>query len=251
MIVLPDRNRNGAMELAVLNMDPGTGEVIMDINDGFSGAGLSSFSLGSGFTPLSMILIQDSNRNRFPELGVLSTATSGEVFARVIDSGTGAPIADDILFSAGCTPLSIGVLPDMNRNRVAELALLEQLSDGSHAIEVMDISNGSLVRHVPLSPDHIPEALLIQRQGPELFVLGVDRAGAFPSVQVKNLRQERRSRVVLFEGLADPSTMLQAPGLGKRRLPGLAVLGRDSQGEPMVAVKNSRNGSGNASFTVP
>jgi len=190
--LVSDINSNGYMELAVLSTDWGTGKVVVQVKDSFTGLLVKNVWFSTAYEPMALEVVDDLNSNGSPELAVLSADWSaGKVVVQVKDSFTGL-LVKNVWFSTVYTPLALKLLPDLNANGSPELAVLSVDYDtGKVLVQVKDSFTGLLVKNVRFSNVYAPVALhvisdLNANGSFELAVMSVDSSTGKMVVQVKD-----------------------------------------------------------------
>jgi len=147
--VAPDINANGSPELAVLSMNRGTGKVVVQIKDSFTGLLVKNVYFSDVFEPLAMEMVDDLNANGSSELGLLSVNhDTAKVVVQVKDSSTGLLIKN-VWLSTALAPLALQATPDLNANGSCELAVLSVDSCGGKVVvQVKDPFTGLLVKNI-------------------------------------------------------------------------------------------------------
>jgi len=88
--IVPDINANGSSELGVLSMDYGTGKVVSQIKDAFTGLLVGNVWLSNVYAPAALLVAPDLNANGKTEQAVLSmNSSTGKVVVQIKDSSTG------------------------------------------------------------------------------------------------------------------------------------------------------------------
>ena len=171
---------SGVCSLALLGEDTATGDVAVEIRNALSGEPVNNVLFDKAYAPRALAVVPDINGNGTPELAVLGVhTTSGKVGVQVRDGESGA-LLKTVLFSDGCRPVALEVLPDMNGNGRSELAVLGvNDTTGEVTVEIRDAGGGALIRNVLFYPTYQPQALAllpdIDGSGNcGLAVLGVD-----------------------------------------------------------------------------
>jgi hypothetical protein len=150
---LPDGNRNGVPELAILGQDgypnnvPG---VFMFEGSSTDANPVRTVAFDKTGRLQDLRRIADLNGNGYPEIAVIKTDTQpGRGTVQIKDGLSGVPIANHSFPSAGYSYRDVAVCPDLNRNGSPELVLLQQRkSDGQVTALILDARTGTLIRSI-------------------------------------------------------------------------------------------------------
>lgn len=157
VVVLDDINGSGFQEIAPIRirLPNRTGRV--QLREANSGSLLKSFSYFSGYTPLTMIDVEDRSGNGVRELASIQRRNSdGRTLVEMRDPVSGSNVGN-VWFSPLHTPFFAGELPDISGNGVPEIVVLQvRDSDGAVAAQIRDSVSGSFVRNVYFSPGFSP-----------------------------------------------------------------------------------------------
>lgn len=243
-VILPDLNGNSIEEVSVLRDD-----AVLEIRDGATGSLLRNFpALSTGYWPVAVKALPDSDGNGVPELGVLATRNSDGRAVVEIRNLTGDPAVRQVWFAANHTPLALAVVgDDADSNGVVELAVLSRRdSDWRGLVEVKNANGPTNPNSVwvgagltPLDLEIVPDA---DGNGtPEVAVLSRrDRDGRIV-VEVKNAAGPTNPSSVWFMAgntAIDLAVVADKDGNG---IPEVAVLSkRDGDGRMVTEVKNAR-----------
>ena len=252
--VVPDLNGNGKAELAVFEKNRSTGAPQVRIKDSGTGLWVNSAYFDPQVSPDFLRVLEDVNGNTAPELTMLgSDAGKGQVKALVKDGATVSWIST-IFYSAELVPVDLKVVPDVDGNGAAELALLG-VDGGGPKIQLKDTDSGKLSGWAYFAPDMEPQALTVVPDvsgngAAELAVLGTTTSGVV-QVLLKDSATGLLVKKVTFDNTYAPkalATVADADGAGN---PALAVLGVSGAGEVRVQVKKAANGVPVNNLDVP
>ena len=122
------------------------------VKDVATGSRLGIVQFEKSYTPLAMVSVPDANGTGAPELAVLQTNQGGKVRAQVKDIVSGAKVSI-IGFSSKHKARDLVVLPDADGDGRAELAYLgEDISDGTHLLQVKDAGTGQALLRMVVEP---------------------------------------------------------------------------------------------------
>ncbi len=240
LAVLPDRNDNGAAELAVLGIKAGNGAIAAEIKDAATGAGLAQVFFAKIFQPVDFAAVADVNGNGVAELAVLGVNAAGQPRVELRDSASTALVK--VLWSPNwSTPLNLAELPDANGNGTPEMAVLGQ-GRSSVLVRTADTGTGDQLGFVYYNPNFTPRQVAavpdLNANGvAELAVLSRDAAG-----QLKTELRDAVTGVVVrnlwFDQLA-PLDLAVLPDLNGNGSPEIAVLGVPAAGGAQVLIRDS------------
>jgi Tol biopolymer transport system component len=240
LAVLPDRNGNGAAELAVLGIKASNGAIAAEIKDARTGAGLGKVFFAKTFQPVDFAAVADANGNDAAELAVLGVNAAGQPRVELRDSASAALVK--VLWSPNwTTPLNLAELPDANGNGTPEIAVLGQ---GGKAVVVKTADAGTAAQlgFVYYNRNFMPHQVAalpdLNANGvAELAVLGRDAAGQL-NTDLRDAVTGALVRNLQFEQLA-PLDLAVLADLNGNGSPEIAVLGVLAAGGVQVLIKDS------------
>ncbi len=148
--VVPDRNGNGAPEVALLWRNPAAGTTQVWVTDATTSQRLAAVAgFNQGVVPLKLAVVADITGNGVEEYAVLgSKPTTGQVSTTLLDGATGQWV-NRIWYSKECTPLDLVSIADVNGNGAAELVMLGRCGpDGQLRAVINDTKNGQVLRRL-------------------------------------------------------------------------------------------------------
>jgi hypothetical protein len=149
LAVLPDRNGNGAPELALLGIHVTTGNVVVQIRDSRSGTLLNSVSFNKVYMPRRLVVVPGVGARPQPALAVLGASNVDRTLRVAIKDSVTRAILGSVDFSRWhvAEPLAdLTIVPDVNGNGAPELAVMLIASplNGSRAT-VKDTLSGETI----------------------------------------------------------------------------------------------------------
>ncbi len=192
VVVLPDFNGSGAQEIAPIRrrLPSLTGRVQVRETD--NGSLLRSYSYFSGYTPLSMIMVDDRNANGVPDLAAIQRRNSdGRTLIEVRDASTGASTGN-VWFSPAHEAVAAAAIPDISGNSVQEyVVLMVRNSDNALVAQVRDSTSGTFVGNVFFSAGFHPIDMAIVpdvngNNAPEIAVAMAQSGSGRGIVQVRD-----------------------------------------------------------------
>ena len=240
LAVLPDRNGNGAAELAVLGIKAGNGAIAAEIKDAATGARLGQVFFAKAFQPVDFAAVADANSNGAAELAVLGVDAAGQPRVELRDSGSAALVK--VLWSPKwTTPLGLAELPDANGNGTPEVAVLGR-SGSAVLVKTADTGTGDQLGFVYYNPNFTPRQVAalpdLNANGvAELAVLSRDAAGQLKT-ELRDAVTGALVRNLWFDQLA-PLDLAVLPDQNGNGSPEVAVLGVPAAGGAQVLIKDS------------
>lgn len=154
IVSVPDINRNGVDEVAVLYIDYITKKHTVKVRDPKTDSILSTLTFKSGnLGPQGLVVIKDINGNGVPEVGLMYSQIAG------VYSALGQPVVDfkdakndkvylkSISFlNSGYSAKSISVSADSNRNGSNEIMVMGlEKTNNTPRVEIRDSKTGALL----------------------------------------------------------------------------------------------------------
>jgi hypothetical protein len=234
LAVVPDRNANGAAELAVLGTHPVSGQVAAEVRDSHTGQWLRRVLFDNGVQSIDFAGLPDSDGQGRAALAHLGRTSQGQAQVELRDAASGARIRN-LWYPNWATPLALAEVPDANGNTSPEVAILGR-GPTAVAIKTADSRTGDQVGFVNFNRDFAPHQIRVLRDTdhngtPELVVLGRDDQGRLKA-EIRDTITGVLVRNVWFKTLA-PLDLAVLPG------PWLAVLGTTPTGAPRVLIKDA------------
>jgi hypothetical protein len=206
VVLVPDQNGNGTLELGVLGQNGNSGKVQVQLKDALTKASIGTVYFDPAYTPHGIAVVEDLDGNSIPELAVLGEENStGEVRVQLKDAGTGVEVGV-VFFGATHTPWGLAIVEDQNGNGVAELAVLEEgRTTGRGRVQLKDALTGEWIRDVTFSATYAPRGLTViaDQNGngvAELAVLVEQRVTGQVRVLLKDALTGKGIRNVTFDG---------------------------------------------------
>ena len=247
LLVLPDRNGNGAPELALLGINEANGNVVAQVRDARSGALLNSIFFNKGNVTRASVVVPGAGAEGHPALGVLGVSAT-DLFRSVElkDAVTGAPIR-----AIGFDPMNLHepladliVVPDVNGNGSPELAMLAIGNEGGYvavkdavsSASISDIYARSCVRDVAVLPDVNGNGVV------EVATLTSGCFGRLERVQVdvSDALTGEQSVLLGYGKLARPVELVPLPVFDGNGAPQLGVLALNvSADKDVLSVKDT------------
>ncbi len=180
--VVADANGNGAPELAMLGIKKTRFQYGMnkvELRDSSSGLLVRDLWSQTGADPLDLVEVPDAAGVGPSDVAVLER-WGAKVVVKTTDTGTAAKVGF-VYYTPTFVPHQITVLPDLDGNGVAEVALLGRNADGQTKTELRDVVTGTLVRNLwfeGLAPTDLAVLPDLNGNGsPEVAVLGTTPTG--------------------------------------------------------------------------
>lgn len=151
---VPDFNGNGAKEIAVMYVDYITQKHVVKIRDSKTSAVLSTLTFKSGLrAPLGLVVIDDINGNRVPEIGALYSQIGalysefGQPSINIKDAKNDKVYLKSLSFlNSSFAPKEVMVSPDTNGNRASEITVLGiGKADNMPRAETRDSKSGAVL----------------------------------------------------------------------------------------------------------
>ncbi|WP_295613297.1 SBBP repeat-containing protein, partial [uncultured Lamprocystis sp.] len=246
LAVVPDQNRNGAPELALLGRHAANGGVQVEVRDTRTGARLTAVAFNPAFAPQRLAVLPDRNGNGAAELAVLGiNAGNGAIAAEIKDAATGAGLGK-VFFAKTFQPVDFAAVADANGNGAAELAVLGVNAAGQPRVELRDSGNAALVKVLwspkwttPLNLAAVPDA---NGNGtPEVAVLGQGTKGVV--VKTADAATAAQLGFVYYNRNFTPHQVAALPDRNANGVAELAVLGRDAAGQLKTELHDAVTGA--------
>ncbi|WP_295583683.1 SBBP repeat-containing protein [uncultured Lamprocystis sp.] len=241
LAVLPDRNGNGAAELAVLGINASTGAIAAEIKDARSGAGLGQVFFAKTFRPVDFAAVADANSNGAAELAVLGVNAAGLPRVELRDSASAALVK--VLWSPQwTTPLNLAEVPDANNNGTPEVAVLGQSRGGAVLVKTADagtaVQLGFVYYNRTFTPYQVAALPDLNANGvAELAVLSRDAAGQLKT-ELRDAVTGALVRNLWFDQLV-PLDLAVLPDMNGNGSPEVAVLGVSAADGAQVLIKDT------------
>jgi len=249
LAVVPNIDGGSAAELAELGVDD-SGNVRVNIKDPGSNSWVGAVDFPAAFAPRSLAVVPDINGNSASELAVLGTDSSDNVRVNIKDAASGAWIGA-IDFPSTFTPVGLAVVPDVNGNGVAELAVLGVDASGNVRANIKDADTGAWVGAVDFPSSFVPRGFAAVGNGTSaLAVLGVDASGTV-RVNIKDAGAGTWIGAMDFPSDFTPQALAAIPDVNGSGSVGLAVLGMENTGNLRVEVKDSATGDWVQALPLP
>jgi len=210
----------------------------------------ASGNLGSAeinFTVFVQMLaaVPDITGNAADELAVLDMDANGLVFVNLNDSKTGERIRS-VNFPSSPTPMFLNVIPDLDGNSAAELAVLGVLEDGTVRINIKDSATGEWVgaQFFPADPAPIACNVFPDMNGngtAELAVPGLLPDGTI-RINIKDSATGDWIAVNFFPADPAPISFSTIPDLNGNGALEQVVLGTLANGTVRINIKDSTTG---------
>ena len=236
--MVPDLNGNGAPEVVLLSATTHHATV----HDSLSGKLLRNIALDSAFKPLRVAIVPDQNGNGASELAVLEV-NSSTARVEIRDAKNGVFIRQLSLAQPQLLqPRDLAVLPDLNQNGSAELAVLGRsaVAGKPDKVAIHDGVTGQLIRNVTFGMGNDPQRLIVVPDingngSPELAVL---REGT-PRVLVEDAQTGLIVSVLTYSSQYRPFDLQVIPDFSGNGLPELALWAvRATDGKVKVTVSD-------------
>jgi len=213
---------------------------------------IREIGLNGAYKPVQVVRVPDVNGNGSADIAVLEVdpATGLNRQIQVKDGRTGAKIVN-IPLKASVKPHMLVVLPDVNGNGSADLALSEvhAVTGKNVQIQVKDGRTGALIQNIRVSTSVKPHMLVsvgLINGAPALALSEVDAVtGKNVQIQVKNARTGAKIVNIRVKTSAKPHMLVALPDVNGNGSPDLAlsevdaVTGKNVQ----IQVKDGRTGA--------
>ena len=142
--VLSDIDNNMVPELAVFGVNGNTGAVRIQIKDAISNNTINKVYFSKDYSPYQFTVIDDSNGNGIPDLGVLGVSNiTGRPRVQIKDALTGDKIKS-IFFNKDYIPREVMTILDSDGNNYSEIAILgKNRVTGNVHIQIKDTFDGA------------------------------------------------------------------------------------------------------------
>lgn len=148
LAVIDNLDSNPGSEVAVLFVRDSDNRTWVHMKDVLTGAYVKNVWFSAGYTPMRLEIAQDLDANAGDELAVLSTRNAdGRAWVLVKDALSGAAIRN-VWFQGGFAPKDFALLPDIDANAGAELAVLGEKGDGQVQVEIKDAKTNAFINRV-------------------------------------------------------------------------------------------------------
>jgi len=246
LVSLPNINGSWADEVAVLFEDT-AGNLSAVVKDVASGATLREMLFSNSFAPVDFIVIPDLNGNGAPELAMLGVhKETGAVQIHLKDSRWGTWVGLISLGEVG-EPISLSVVPDLNDNGKAELAVFEKnRNTGAPQVRIKDSGTGLWVNSAYFDPQVSPDFFQIIPDltgdgASELVMLGSDAGKGQVKALVKEGATVTWLNTIFYNSQLAPVDLVVAPDVDGNGAAELALLGVDGGG-PKIQLKDTDSG---------
>ncbi len=146
--MIDDLDGSGDAEVAVLMVRDSDSRPWVHLKDAKTGAYVKNVWFDVGFTPSRLAIVPDLDANVGDEVGILvSRDSDSRTWVHLKDAKTGAFIKN-VWFQNDFTARDMVVLPGMDANPGAELAVLGTKSDGQVQAEIKDAKTGAFINQV-------------------------------------------------------------------------------------------------------
>ena len=148
LAVIDNLDGNPGSELAVLFVRDSDSRTWVHMKDTLTGAYVRNVWFDTGFTPSRLAIVPDLDSNVGDELAVLATKDAdGRAWVLLKDALSGAFIRNT-WFQGDFDPKDFAVLPEMDANAGAELAVLGEKGSGQMQVEIKDAKSGAFINTV-------------------------------------------------------------------------------------------------------
>ena len=249
LAVVPNLGGGSDAELAELGVD-GSGNVRVNIKDPGTMAWVGAVDFPARFVPQALAVVPDINGNSASELAVLGIDASNNVRVNIKDAATGAWVGA-IDFPSTFTPKGLAVIPDVNGNGVAELAVLGVDASGNVRANIKDATTGAWVGAVDFPSSFAPQGFAAVGNGTfGLAVLGVDFSGNV-RVSIKAADTGAWIGAMDFPSTFTPQALAAIPDVNGNGSAELAVLGMENTGSLRVEIKDTATGAWVQAMPLP
>ena len=241
---LGDVNGDNTPEIAVVTHNVATQTTVARVKDAKTGLLVKRMSFNGRFAPRTASVVNDLNSNGAPEIALLGVRdTDNAVLVEVRDSQTGVRI-HSTRFPATFTPKDLAIIPNVNGQNTAGLAVLQQ-NNSTLRVQLKDAATGAEIRRIRFGNryDGVNLQVLSDLNGngkPELAVLGHNKtATRADSIEIRDSSTGDFIRRINFGKGSTPQQLFVLPDLNTSGGQELAVL-RTTEGR--VEVKDSQTG---------
>ena len=254
---LADVSSDGLQDIAVIGQNPLTLQVRIQVQDSLTGTRLNNIFDANNYTPYKIFEISDVNMSGAPELvsmGVINT--SQQVRQRVRDSLSDALIRNVFHGFVYKVVTSVAV-PDVNGNGGMELAELGRRPDTVGVrVQLKDSVTGLPISNAYLGSLDTPVDLTVVADTngngfPDIVTLLERDADGSVRGRVTDGMTGGFIRSITFGAIANPQRITTVSDLGGDGFDDVAALGFDSNGFPLVQIKDSNSGGQVNSISFP
>lgn len=147
VLVVADRDGNGAPEVAMLLLDPATGDTTVWIADALTGNRVTRLGgFGKRFAPIKLAVVEDLTGDGVADYALLGRNPDTEAVRVQVKDGVTAKDIQILWYNKSYTPLDIDVIGDINGNAAQEVVLLGEKDNGEVRTFTKDAKTGELLR---------------------------------------------------------------------------------------------------------
>jgi hypothetical protein len=137
MVAVPDADKNGVAELAVMLKRTSDDRVFVEVKNAFGPTAPNTLWFMKFATPLDLAVVDDGDNNTFPEIAVLLQRWADARGVVEIRNASGATSPNTVWATSGVRAKQIAIVDDASGNNVPEVAIRSvRNSDGRNLVEI-------------------------------------------------------------------------------------------------------------------
>jgi len=197
--------------------------------------------------PLWLVALGDVTGDGAHSVAVILEDAAAQTVTAVVKRAVAGTLVQTIDFGTTYAPIDAVMVPDLDGNGAAELALLRFTANAQVQVEVRDTRTGERRSALAFTADRRPKRLAVVPDlngngAVELAVLGILSSTAAVVAELRDARTGVRLRQVNFDKTYQPldfAVIADANGNGAAEL---AVLGIKSGSQPKVELRDTQSG---------
>jgi hypothetical protein len=206
LVVLPDLDGNGVEELGVFATRDADGRGLVEIREADGSGGFNRiWYLDTAFTPLSVVVGDDTDNNGIPEIAMLAARNSDQRIVIERRNASGAPqTTRHWYFSAGWQVVDFTAVSDTNADNLPEYAVLAIRNDGKPAVEIRNAGNPKAPFRRFFMDKNFTALQVVDmgdtngNGGTNLGVLGLRNSDDLPKMETRDTRGSSNTKNIWF-----------------------------------------------------
>jgi hypothetical protein len=206
LVVLPDLDGNGVEELGVFATRNADGRGLVEIREADGSGGFNRiWYLDTAFTPLSVVVGDDTDNNGIEELAMLAVRNNDGRIVVERRNVAGPPATTrHWYFSAGWQVVDFTAVSDTNADNLPEYAVLAIRNDGKPAVEIRNAGNPKATFRRFFMDENFTALQVVDmgdtngNGGTNLGVLGLRNSDDRPKLETRDARGNSNTKNIWF-----------------------------------------------------